>query len=151
MRQACLRRRRRGATLVEFAVTGPIVLFLVFATIIGAVGVFRYQQVASMAREGARWASVHGLEYARDTNQPAATAEDVFNKAMLGGAVALDPDKLTYSVTWNTSNDPLSVHEDYERPIGNTVTVQVTYSWFPELYVAGPLTLTSTSTAQMLY
>ena len=70
---------------------------------------------------------------------------------MLGGAVALDPEKLTYSVTWNTSNDPLSVHEDYERPIGNTVTVQVTYSWFPELYVAGPLTLTSTSTAQMLY
>lgn len=151
MRLHCLRYRRRGATTVEFAVTGPIVLFLVFATLIGALGVFRYQQVAALAREGARWASVHGAEYAWDTGQPAATAEDVFNTAILPGAAALSADKLTYSVTWDTSNEPLSVHEDYERPIGNTVTVQLNYTWFPELYIAGPFTLTSTSTAQMIY
>jgi hypothetical protein len=38
-----------------------------------------------------------------------------------------------------------------ETPIGNKVTVTVTYTWIPEMYLVGPYTLTSTSTAQMLY
>ena len=151
MRPPCQRRRPRGATTVEFAVTCPLAIFLIFATIVGALGAFRYQQVASLAREGARWACVHGKEYERQTPNPAATAEDVFNTAILPSAVALDPSKLSYTVTWTNSNEPLEVHEDVQKPIGNIVTVSVTYIWFPEMYVAGPFTLTSTSTAQMLY
>ena len=142
---------RRGATTLEFAATCPIALFLVLAPMVGGLGAFRYQQVASLAREGARWASVHGSEYARETGQPAATSEDIFNNAILPAAVALNPDKLTYTVSWNENNDPLTVYENYERPTGNTVTVQVTYTWFPEAYLVGPFTLTSTSTSQMLY
>jgi Flp pilus assembly protein TadG len=136
---------------VEFAVTCPLALFLIFATITGALGAFRYQQVASLAREGARWASVHGMEYERDTNRAAATPQDVYQKAILPSAVALDVNKLSYSVTWDTTNEPLTVHEDYEAPTGNTVTVTVTYIWLPETYLVGPFTLTSTSTAQMVY
>ena len=151
MRATCQRWRRRGATTVEFAVTCPLALFLIFATIVGALGAFRYQQVASLAREGARWASVHGKEYERQTGNPAATAQDVFNTAILPSAVSLNPSKLSYTVTWTNSNEPLEVHEDVEHPIGNTVTVNVTYIWFPEMYLVGPYTLTSKSTAQMLY
>jgi Flp pilus assembly protein TadG len=144
--------RRRGTTAIEFAFTCPIVFFLVFAIIVGGLGVFRYQQVASAAREGARWASVHGTDYAAETNNPAATAADVFNQAILPLAVALDPNYLTYSVTWNNSNNPLEViGGNYETPVGNTVTVTVTYQWFPEMLLVGPFTLTSTSTAQMVY
>jgi Flp pilus assembly protein TadG len=145
------KRQRRGATTVELAITCPIAFFLIFATIVGGLGVFRYQQVASLAREGARWASVHGSEYEEDTGNPAATAEDVFTNAIQPMAIALDPDQLTYSVTWDVSNDPLTVHSDYETPRGNTVSVRVNYQWFPELYLVGPYTLTSTSTAQMVY
>ena len=54
-------------------------------------------------------------------------------------------------MTWNQNNMPLSVDNDVETPTGNTVTVTVTYQWVPEMYLAGPFTLTSTSTAQMLY
>jgi Flp pilus assembly protein TadG len=144
-------RRRRGATTIEFAIACPIAFFLLFATIVGAMGVFRYQQVASLAREGARWASVHGGQYAQETDNPAATEEDVYTQAILPKAVALNLDNLACQVTWDESNMPLSVHEDYETPIGNTVTVTVTYQWMPELYLVGPLTLTSTSTAQMMY
>ena len=144
--------RCRGTTAVEFAITCPIVFFLVFAIIVGGLGVFRYQQVASAAREGARWASVHGTDYAAGTNKPAATPADVFNQAILPLAVALDPNYLTYSVTWNNSNKPLEViGGNYETPVGNTVTVTVTYQWFPEMLLVGPFTLTSTSTAQMVY
>ena len=142
---------RRGTTTVELAVTCPIAFFLIFATIIGGLGVFRYQQVAALAREAARWASVHGSEYESETGNPAATAEDIFNTVIQPAAVTLDADHLTYQVTWDRSNIPLEVDENYERPFGNTVTVRVNYEWFPELYLVGPFMLTSTATTQMLY
>jgi Flp pilus assembly protein TadG len=151
MSRAAVQYRRRGTTTVEFAITCPIAFFLVFATIIGGLGVFRYQQVAALAREGARWASVHGADYEDETDNPAATPADVFTNAILPASVTLDPSQLTYSVTWNRSNQPLEVDEEYEKPMGNTVTVTVTYQWFPELYLVGPFTLSSTSTAQMIY
>ena len=143
--------RHRGTTTIEFAITCPIVFFLVFAIIVGGLGVFRYQEVAALAREGARWASVHGAQYAKETKQPAATAQDVYDNAIAPGAVALDPSKLSYTVTWNRNNWPLWVEDDAQEPTGNTVSVTVTYQWMPEMYLAGPITLTSTSTAQMMY
>ena len=142
---------RRGTTTVELAITCPIAFFLIIATVIGGMGVFRYQQVAALSREGARWASVHGSEYALDTGKPAATGEDVFNTIILPAAVGLDPDHLTYEVSWNKTNDPLTVDANYEKPFGNTVSVRVNYEWFPELFLVGPFMLTSTSTAQMAY
>jgi len=143
--------RRRGATTVEFAIVCPIAFFLILATIIGGLGVYRYQQVAALAREGARYAQVHGGQYQQETGNLAATPADIYNEAILPRAVALDPDRLSYTVTWDVNNFPLAVHEDYEHPIGNTVTVTVNYQWFPEIYLVGPYTLTSTSVGQMMY
>ena len=58
----------------------------------------------------------------------------------------------SYEVKWDKSNMPLSVvNNDVQTPKGNTVTVKVTYQWFPELILVGPFTLTSSSTAQMMY
>jgi Flp pilus assembly protein TadG len=143
---------RRGTTSVEFAVTCPIVFFLLLATITGGVGVFRYQQMASLAREGARWASVHGGQYALETGQPAATPQDVFEKGILPMAAALDVRRLSYSVKWDKSNMPFSlINDDVQTPRANKVTVTVTYQWFPEVFLVGPITLTSSSTAQMMY
>jgi Flp pilus assembly protein TadG len=142
---------RRGTTTVEFAVTCPIVFFLIFATVVGGLGVFRYQQVAAAAREGARYASVHGGDYEQETGNPAATPEDIYTKAILPAASSLDPSLLSYSVTWNKNNMPLDASGSYETPTGNTVTVTVTYQWLPEMYLAGPYTLSSTSAAQMAY
>jgi Flp pilus assembly protein TadG len=144
-------RHRRGTTAVEFAVACPILFFLLFATIVGGMGVFRYQQVAAVAREGARWACVRGGQYEQDTGKPAATPEDVYNKAILPAATMLRPENLSYSVTWDQSNMPLQVTDDVQEPFGNTVTVTVNYQWFPELLLIGPFTLTSSSTSQMIY
>jgi Flp pilus assembly protein TadG len=143
--------RRRGTTTIEFAITCPIAFFLIFAIIVGGLGVFRYQQVAAVAREGARWASVHGGQYAEETGRTAATPADIYTNAILPAAAALSPSQLTYAVNWNKNNMPLSVDTQYEKPVGNTVTVTVNYQWFPEMYLIGPFALTSTSTAQMVY
>jgi Flp pilus assembly protein TadG len=145
------RNRRRGATAVEFALTAPLVFFLLLATIVGGFATFRYQQVAALSREASRWASVHGSQYEKETGNPAATPEDVFNTAILPAATAMKPDQLSYEVTWDENNMPLQVINDVQNPTGNTVTVTVSYELLPEMYLIGPINLTSSSTSQMIY
>jgi Flp pilus assembly protein TadG len=144
-------RHQRGATTVEFAICCPIVFFLIFATMVGALGVFRYQQTAELSREAARYACVHGGLYAQETGNPAATPQSIYDNAIKPSAVAMDLTKLSYQVVWDKSNMPFDVSESPTTPEGNTVSVTVSYQWFPEVFFAGPYTLTSTSKAQMVY
>src|SRR2546421_3371267 len=95
---------RRAASLVEFAIVAPLAFLLLLGLVIGGLGIFRYQQVAFLSREATRWASVHGAKYAQDTGQPAATPADVYQQVIVREATALDLSRLTYSVTWDTSN-----------------------------------------------
>jgi Flp pilus assembly protein TadG len=134
-----MRQARGGAAIVEFAFVAPALFLLVLGLIIGGLGIFRYQEVAWLAREGARWASVRGYEYQQVTQQPAATAQDVYNNVILPESVALNPANITYSVTWTPDNRPKS-----------TVTVTVNYQWIPEAFLGG-VTLTSTSSQMMSY
>lgn len=149
--QRIRQRSRSGATAVEFAVTAPIVFFALLGTIVGSMGVFRYHQTAALAREASRWASVHGGQYEQETGNPAATPQDILDIAILPNATMMDPARLSCTVTWNRSNQPLEVIDDVQTPTGNTVTVTVSYEWFPELLLLQPITLTSSSTAQMIY
>jgi Flp pilus assembly protein TadG len=132
-------RKRPGVTVVECAVIFPVVFLLLLGTIVAGLGVFRYQEIAALAREGARYASVHGARYEFDTGKLAATPSDVYEQAIRPKAVALDQTKLKYSVTWSPDNRQ-----------GGTVTVQVDYFWIPEAYLGG-IQLSSTSTMWMSY
>jgi Flp pilus assembly protein TadG len=143
--------RRRGSLTTESIVVLPTLLFLIVATVVGGYGIFRYQQIAMLAREGARYASVHGGQYQQETGNSAATPQDIYNNAIAPFATSLDLSQLSYSVTWNANNMPYSVNNDYETPTNNTVTVTVRYNWFPEAYVVGPIVLSSTSTMPMSY
>jgi Flp pilus assembly protein TadG len=141
---------RRGATAVEFAVIGPVAFFLLIALIVGGMGIFRYQELASVAREASRWASVHGYQYQLDTGNPAAKDVDVYNNVIAPNAVGFDLTQLSYSVTWSTDNRPYNtviVNNQWVQ-VRNTVTVQLTYQWIPEMYLGG-YTLTATSTVPM--
>jgi Flp pilus assembly protein TadG len=146
--------RRRGSSLVETAVVLPVALMLIIGTCVIGLGIYRYQQVASLAREGARYASVHGTQYQSDTRNAAATSTTIYDNAILPMAVGLDPTHLTHSVTWNTSNSPTRANPSSTppgQPIYNSVSVRVTYQWTPEMYIAGPINLTSTSVMPMSY
>ena len=68
-----VRQRRSATTIVECALVFPALMIFLFGLIIGGLGVFRYQEVASLAREGARYASVRGTDYSSATGKPAAT------------------------------------------------------------------------------
>jgi len=131
--------RRCGALMLECAFVYPITFLLIMGLIIGGLGVFRYQEVASLAREGSRYASLHGASYQQTTGKAAATASDVCNKAVLPKAVALDPSQLTCSVNWSPDNSP-----------GSTVSVTINYHWVPEAFLPS-MNLSSTSMVPVIY
>lgn len=143
---------RRGGTLLEFAIAAPLTLMLLLGLLVGGLGVFRYQQVAHLARDAARWASVHGTQYAMDTGNAAATATDVYNNVIVPEAVGLNLNYLTYSVTWNTSNSPsrTTTVNNTSVVVANTVTVTINYQWIPEAFFSGG-TFTSSSVSVMNY
>ena len=147
------RRRRRGATAVENAFVLPVMFILILGIMVLGLGIFHYSQMSYLAREGARWASVHGAQYANETGNAAATAADVYTNAIQPKMTTLDSSKFSYAVTWNTNNNPYHTVIDGNNnlvKVGNTVTVMVSYSWVPEAYFI-PVTLTSTSVMPMSY
>jgi hypothetical protein len=126
---------RRGVTTAECGVVYSITLLLIMGTIIEGLGVFRYQQLSTLAREGARWASVRGATYQQETRQNAPTSQNVRDNVITPMMVGLDPAKLTCDLSM-TSNE---------------ASVTLTYSWTPEGFFTTPLTLTSKSVMPITY
>jgi len=145
--------RRSGATVVECAFVYPVFFLLVLGLLVGAAGMFRYSQLASLTREAARYASVHGGQYAQEMKATAPAPADIYNNVVLPRAEGFDTSQLNYSITYNTSNWPFHTTLDANNnviPIQNTVTVTLTYQWLPEAFLGG-ITLSSTSVMPMSY
>jgi Flp pilus assembly protein TadG len=147
--------RRSGATVVECAFVYPILFLLVLGLMVGAGGIFRYSQLASMAREAARYAAVHGGQYAQENNTTVPTSDDIFNNVISPMAVGFDTTQLKqgYTLTYNTTYWPYHTTTDSNNnvvPIQNTVSVTLSYQWVPEGFLGG-VTLSSTSVMPMSY
>jgi len=155
---------RRGVQMVEAAIVLPVVMMLILGTFSTAMGVYYYQLVATLAREGARYASVHGSQYA--PYGPPVHASDIYINAIKPMAVGLNLSNLTYQVQWGTavsgswvwtswvsSSTSLTTSPPGPSPPGlyNGVQVTVTYQWTLDLYITGPLNLTSTSVMPMSF
>lgn len=160
--------RRRGATMVEVAFVLPVVIFFVLMQVVGAMGVFRYQEVAHLAREGARYASTHGATYqeegvAEQTGVPSISSSSGLRSYLIGRTVALDSSLLQVDVSYtapsgvNPVNQPIFVDPDPnlvppgQKTVQNYVIVTVSYQWTPGLFNLAPITLTSTSEMPMVY
>lgn len=151
--------RRRGATLVEGALIYPILFLFLLTIIVLGIGVFRYQQVAHMVREGSRWASVHGTQYAKEQITTPATPEDVYVAAILPHAAGMQTSGLTYKVEWRLNSDgtpaksPTWLFTDpitgRTKTVHNTVTVTVTYTW--DMWIFGTIPVRSRSVNTISY
>lgn len=152
---------RPGTILVESAFVYPVLFVTILGVIMLGQAAFRYQQVTHMAREGARWASVHGDQYAKENSTTAATPQDIFDNAIKPFGAGMDPNAITYEVTWNTLADgttpdkrPTRVVTKVDPATGlavdasqfNTVTVKVTYTWNTGLFGTIPVSSTSVNT-----
>jgi hypothetical protein len=163
-------RRGRGATLVESAVVVSVTFLLLFALVVGGLGVVRSQAVAALAREATRAASVRGGQYRSDAGLPRGTpadwSADIYNNGQARfpsrtdlvdvRTLGLNPSRLRYTCTWSADADGRPDNYPYHldaagNAVGNTVTVRVSYDWFPEALFMGPITFTSTSQMQIAY
>ena len=153
---------RRGALAVEGAIVFSVWFVVMLALIVGGIGVFRYQQVACLAREGSRWASVHGSDWQAEQGVSASSQNDVLQQAVLPLAVGMDPSAISIEVqfidrvagkvsAWDTVSHPPVGVDGANNNVTNRVRVTVTYQWTPGALMGGPLYLTSTSEMLMWY
>ncbi len=153
--------QRHGSLAVETALVFPVMLFLLLALIVGGMGVFRYQQVANLAQEAARWTCVRGGDYQKDNNLGSPTQAQVLQQVVLPLAVGMDPTQLSLQAQWinqgtNTTQswdsspkDVKSINGDGEY-VTNTLRMTITYNWSPGLFL-GSITLTSVCEVPMSY
>lgn len=133
------RTTKHGAVAVEAAIVLPLLFLLVFGIIVGGINVFHHQQVASLAREGARYASVRGADFQKDENQSSPTQAQILERAILARAVGMDPDAISVTVEWidrgtgtvypwdTAGKDVHSISLTGEY-VSNTVRVTVSYT-----------------------
>lgn len=120
------RRLGRGQALVEFALVAPIFFLLIFAIIDFGRYVYYVQVVNNAAREGTRYAIVHGSRSLLPSGpaEPGTVSADPtgenVKKTVRDFAVGMSTDGsvMTITPTWNPNNSRES-----------TVTVVVTYQF----------------------
>jgi Flp pilus assembly protein TadG len=127
---------KRGQAFVEFAFMASAFLLLSFSIMWVSLAVSDYNHVSYAAREGSRYAAVHGT----DSKQPVTTASAV-KTFVQTKTTGLDTSKLTVSTTWTPAATP-------GKP-GGTVQVQVQYQFQLSVPLMSPVTLPLSSTSKM--
>ena len=132
--------RSRGQTLVEFALAFPIFIVLLIGLIEGGRYVFYSESLNHAAREGARYAIIHGANApdGDSTGPPddpsGADIKDAVREASLGFA---DADEIVIP-------DPTYVPNNNTR--GSSVTVTLQYTYTPIVSVFGSITIEAEAT-----
>ena len=128
-------RGQRGSAIVEFTLVALMFFTLVFGLVEFGRALFAYSTISSAAREGARYASVHGSE----SKQPATAAD--LSAYVQGKAVGLHD--VAVVVGWAPNNEP-----------GGAVKVQVYYTFkslLPRLLAVKTIRLHSTATLVVVH
>jgi Flp pilus assembly protein TadG len=117
--------------MLEFGLCFLVFFFLLYGIMEFGRMVASYNILAGAAREGARYATVHG-----SASGSAATASDI-QTVVRNWSIGLDTSSVAVTTTWSPGNGP-----------GGNVTVQASYSMLPftGLILANGVTLTSSST-----
>jgi hypothetical protein len=140
------RHSRRAVTAVECAFIIPVTFTIMMLIVVGSIGIFRYHEVATLAREGARYGSTHGHQWRKDSGLATGAStdwqSDIINNGILPQAVAIDPSALTCTVAWP---DVINQPGKPDNWPGSKCTVTVTYQWLPEWGPFPAVTLTSTA------
>lgn len=117
------RHRGRGQALVEFSLVAPIFFLVLFGIIDIGRYVYYVQILNNAAREGARYAIVHGTNSLAPTGPPqdpsGGAVVEVVRTYAVGVIGRSDASVLAISATW----DPANNHR------GSKVTVEVTYAF----------------------
>ncbi len=101
-----LRKSDGGQSLVEFALIVPLLLLTVFGIIDLARAVWQENTLAYAAREGTRYAIVHG-----SAGSPVVTASDPSPIVNVVRRAAVGVPNVSVAVTWPDSNGPTTCYD----------------------------------------
>lgn len=160
-RMRALGRREDGASLVEFAIVGPVLFLILFGFIELGRAVWYYNTASSLAREGARFGIVMSqyIEYGAGYWCEAGNAPGTY----ILGEGAYDP----YSLVWRISRlaigmEPADVQVTVQHTLdcsasqfyvrGYPLNVTVRYDFTPVLagFLGIPSTITLSAESAML-
>jgi Flp pilus assembly protein TadG len=122
-----------GQSLVEFALASTVFLMTIFGVLELGMAVWRYNMIADLAQEGARWAIVHG---SHSTSPASQAAVEAFVQGRANGVAVI--------VTTTPSSGPAPLNS------GATISVTVTGSYTPLTgFIARTAVIPLQSTATM--
>jgi Flp pilus assembly protein TadG len=130
-----------GAELVELALTAPILFGFVFGLMQVCLAFYSYEYISELAREGARYAAVHGPSCETSADVSCAVTAATVNAYVTGIAdFNLGGGTIVVDTTYPGTGGEL---------VNNPVVVKITYSFPYKIPYVKSTTLTMTSTSQM--
>lgn len=148
------RHRRRGQALVEFAIVFPIFLLMLLSTIEFGRYVYTVQVLNNAAREGARYAIVHGAQSLSPTGpmpggatSPDPTGEAV-KSVVRSFAVGIPATNITFTTTGCVHSETAGPCWQPDNGRGSTVevTVRATFTTLVPLVPLPTITVDGAST-----
>jgi Flp pilus assembly protein TadG len=131
--------RSRGQALVEFALAGPIFFILLIGLVEGGRYVFYSESLSHAAREGARYAIIHGAVSSNPTGPGSGDPSgEAVKQAVRDAAVGMG------DVAAVVIPDPTYSPNNNRR--GSTVTVTLNYTYTPIVAIFGPITVDAEAT-----
>lgn len=150
----------RGSALVEFAMTAPLLIFLILAVLQGMFAMYAYHFTAYAAQQGARFAMVRGATWSANitsycgTSAPPnftmaydceAQSSDIQN--FVKGLGAISPTNLTVNTSWpglNPDGTTSGCAKTNSKGCLVKVTANYTFNFVPFLPFTG-LKMSATS------
>lgn len=117
-----------GAATLEFALTSTILFMTIFGIIGFSLAVFAHHQVSEAAREGTRYAMVHGATCTNNGSSCTATAAEIQSYVQGLALPGITASSLTVTTTYSSypTGSSCTPNANCTNP-GNLVTVTVTY------------------------
>ena len=147
-----LRKSDRGATLVEFAVTSILFFLLVFGIAEFGRAIWLYGTIAHGAREGARYAMVHGSESTRPVDDDTDVTGPPFRQSVQNYVRGRAPglEGATVTTTWS---QPAGCGETpcKKASEGATVTVRVQVTFDPVVWFMPSIPMETTSAVVLAF
>ena len=138
---SAVRRRQKGQALAEFALVAPVLFLLVLGVFEGGRFIYHYEALNNAAREGIRYAIIHGANSIAPTGPPndatgadikQAVADAAIGISVAGGLTIPDP-------VYSGPNGPVNKR-------GSTVSLSVNYTYDPVVPLLPPITISVEAT-----
>jgi Flp pilus assembly protein TadG len=125
------RRKTKGSTLVEFAMTLPFLLAGIFGVIDFGRALYTYHFVSDAAREASRWASVRGESCNSYPQACPASPADVqdYVVSITPPGIDTNPPRLQVNTAWLTPPGKENPCQVFQNNPGCAVQVQVIYQF----------------------